>query len=397
MKPRILRVLNRFNIGGPTHNAIYLTKFLSEEFETHLIGGIPYKGEASSFHWTEKHGVQAEMVSWIVREINPVKDLQAIWKLKNIIKTFKPQIIHTHASKAGLTARLAYLSQKSQKSILVHTFHGNVFSGYFNPLMNKIVLNTERFLAKYTDAIIAISNLQKRELVEKFQIAPESKVYVIRLGFLLKDTKPDEQQAKSILRNKYGVLPEQKLIAFVGRIAPVKQPELFIKAVAPLLKQNSEFKAIIVGDGPRDYVEKLKELGREMGASVGYTANSDVYILGYVDEVMSLYPAFEVVVLTSRNEGTPVTLIEAQAMKVPIVATDVGAVRETVCPALKDLIVDSDAESIREAILRSMQLKNKPAMEEARQFVISRFDVAELIRKTKELYAELLNRKWRDV
>ncbi len=396
MKPRILRVLNRFNIGGPTHNAVYLTKFLSEEFETRLIGGVPSKGEASSFHWAKKYGLQAEMVPWIVREISPVKDLQAIWNLRNVIKTFKPQIIHTHASKAGLAARLAYLSQKSQKSILVHTFHGNVFSGYFNPLMNKFVLNTERFLARHTDAIIAISNLQKRELVENFQIAPESKVFVIRLGFPLKDTEPDEQKAKLILQNKYGILPAQKLIAFVGRLAPVKQPELFIKVVAPLIKQERRFKAIIVGDGPRNYVEKLKEMGREMGVSVGYTANSDVYILGYVDEVMPLYPAFDVVVLTSRNEGTPVTLIEAQAMKVPIVTTDVGAVRETVCPVLKDLVVNQDAESIRKAILKAMQLKNNPVMEEARQFVISHFDVAELVRKTKELYAELLSRKWQD-
>ncbi|NPA34330.1 MAG: glycosyltransferase family 4 protein [Chlorobi bacterium] len=396
MKPRILRVLNRFNIGGPTHNAVYLTKFLSDEYETRLIGGVPFRGEAPSFHWAEKHGVQAEMVPWIVREISPVKDLKAIWKLRSIIKTFKPQIIHTHASKAGLTARLAYLSQKKQKSVLVHTFHGNVFSGYFNPLMNKVVLNTERFLARHTDAIIAISNLQKRELVEKFQIAPESKVHVIRLGFLLKDTKPDEQKAKSILQNRYGIPSGKKLIAFVGRVASVKQPELFIEAVAPLIKQNNEFKAIIVGDGPKDYVESLVQKGKKLGVSVGYTADSDIHILGYVEEAMPLYPAFDVVVLTSRNEGTPVTLIEAQAMRVPVVATDVGAVRETVCPLLQDFIVDQNGEGIRDAIIKAMQLKNNPVMEEARQFVISHFDVAELVRKTKELYAELLNRKWQD-
>ncbi len=393
MKPRILRVLNRFNIGGPSHNAIYLTKYLTDDFETLLIGGVPAAGEESSFPWTVKHNVNARMVSWLRREIQPLTDLKAVFKLRSVINDFKPDIIHTHASKAGLTARLSALSKIASRPIMVHTFHGNVFSGYFNTFMSSIVLNTERFLAKYTDAIIAISHLQKRELVEKYRIADSEKVYVIKLGFPLQKVEPDESKARKILQERFGIKPEWRLIAFVGRLAPVKQPELFVKAVAPILREDPNCKALIIGDGTDDYKNKLILEGRKAGISVGTSPQNHVYILGYVEEVLPLYAGFDVVVLTSRNEGTPVTLIEAQAMKTPIVATDVGAVRETVCPELQDFVVGQKPEEITRAIRKAMTLKGKTLMEKACQFAIDNFSVHEMVRKTKELYIELLRRK----
>ena len=158
---KVLRILNRFNVGGPTHNATYLTKFLSPEYETKLIGGKKLESEAAFEYLLQENDIDYTILENMNRSINPLKDFKAFVEIRNIIKDFKPDIVHTHASKSGALGRLAAISLKVP--IILHTFHGHVFHSYFGKLKTYIYILIERFLAKKSSAIIAISELQKNE------------------------------------------------------------------------------------------------------------------------------------------------------------------------------------------------------------------------------------------
>ena len=192
--PRVLRILNRLNLGGPTYNASYLTKYLEPEFETKLIVGSIDESEASSQHIVESLGIEPEYLPEMQREISPVKDRKAYKKLKQIIKEFKPDIVHTHAAKSGALGRLA--ASHLNVPVILHTFHGHVFHSYFNPIKTKAFIQIERHLASKSNKIIAISPLQKKELSEDFKICASEKIEIIRLGFDLNKFNTDQFQKR---------------------------------------------------------------------------------------------------------------------------------------------------------------------------------------------------------
>ena len=179
--PKILRIINRFNLGGITYNVSYLTKYLPSEYETLLIGGPEEEGESSSLHITDSLGLKPLILKELNRNINPIKDYHSYKEIKKIIQEFKPDIVHTHASKAGAIGRLAAISCKVP--IIIHTFHGHVFHSYFGKLKTYIYKCIERYLAKRSTAIIAISSIQKQELVKKFKISSANQTHIIPLGF----------------------------------------------------------------------------------------------------------------------------------------------------------------------------------------------------------------------
>ncbi len=183
-KIKVLRIINRFNIGGPTFNATFLTRFMSDDFETLLVGGLPEEGEANSLHILKEYGVEPLLIPEMKREPNFKSDRLALKKIKNIIEEFNPDIVHTHASKAGAIGRKAAFS--CNVPIVVHTFHGHVFHSYFGKIKTTLFKNIERYLAKRSTGIVAISNLQKKELSEDHKITSKEKIEVIPLGFDLK-------------------------------------------------------------------------------------------------------------------------------------------------------------------------------------------------------------------
>src|SRR4030095_297150 len=181
--PRILRIHNRLIVGGPTLNVLYLTKYLSPEFETLLIVGEKEKHEKDAKFLADEMGIKTILIPDMGRSIHPFKDYKAYRQVQNVIKNFKPDIVHTHAAKPGAVGRLAASSLKVP--VIVHTYHGHVFHSYFNDLKTRFIINIERYLAKKSDALIAISNQQKKELTEDFKIAGENKFRIIPLGFEL--------------------------------------------------------------------------------------------------------------------------------------------------------------------------------------------------------------------
>jgi len=182
--PRILRIHNRLITGGPSLNALYLTKYLSSQFETLLVVGEKEDHEQNAYFLAEQMGIKPILIPDMGRSIHPLKDYKAYKKVQQIIKEFKPDIVHTHSAKPGAVGRLAASSLKIPA--IIHTYHGHVFHSYFGKLKTKFIINTERFLARKSHALIAISDQQKNELANDFRIAPEAKFKVIPLGFELK-------------------------------------------------------------------------------------------------------------------------------------------------------------------------------------------------------------------
>ena len=321
-KIKILRIINRFNIGGPTYNATFLTKFMSDEFETLLIGGLPEENEANSLHVLQEYDVEPLLVPEMKREPNLKSDRLALKKIKTIIQEFKPDIVHTHASKAGAIGRKAAFS--CNVPVVVHTFHGHVFHSYFGKVKTNLFKNIERYLAKKSSGIIAISNLQKKELCEEHKITSAKKMEVIPLGFDLKKFQDNYTDKRKATRLKYEIADDCIALCIIGRLAPVKDHFFFLDVVEELSKKTErKFKVFIVGDGELklEIENKVNQLQKQ---------GIDIVMTSWIFDIALFNAGMDIMCLTSKNEGTPVSLIEAQASNLPVISTDVGGVSDIV-------------------------------------------------------------------
>jgi glycosyltransferase involved in cell wall biosynthesis len=219
--PRVLRIINRFNLGGPTHNAAYLTRYLPGDFETLLVGGSQEATEEGSHHILDAMGVKPMILPELQREVAPWRDRGAYRRIKQLIREFKPDIVHTHAAKAGAVGRMA-AADLGVKAI-VHTFHGHVFHSYFGPVRTALYKNIERFLATRSSRIIAISDKQKQELVEEHRICSADKVSVIPLGFDLSRFQTDQESKRKLFRKVYGVADDEIAIGTDQEPRPVPE------------------------------------------------------------------------------------------------------------------------------------------------------------------------------
>jgi glycosyltransferase involved in cell wall biosynthesis len=393
--PRILRIINRFNLGGPTYNVSYLSKFLSPEFDTLLVGGKYGEAEASSKFIINELGLHTLIIPEMEREINGYNDMQAYYKIKSIIKRYKPDIVHTHASKAGFLGR--YAAKHCNVPIIVHTFHGHIFHSYFNKTKTTLFKSIERHLAVNTDKIIAISKTQKYELCNIHQIADESKFEVIPLGFDLLKFNSNIETKRKKFRENYRIGNDELAIVIVGRLVPVKNHELFIKAIAKIIPNtNRKIKAIIVGDG--ELKEKLINLSVSLGLKCSLPEkpyqNADVIFTSWIEEADYVFAGADITALTSLNEGTPVSLIESQASNTPVVSTNVGGIEDIISNNITGLLarnndVDDFAEKLKQ-LVENDELRNKMSCK-GWTFVKDKFHYTRLVNDMRNLYNKLLN------
>lgn len=327
---KILRVLTRLNIGGPAvHAALLSTQLDPRRFFTCLVAGEPAstEGDVSGLI----HGAQVEVlrVKSLRRPVRPWDDLMAFARLLSIVWVERPHILHTHMAKAGTLGRLAGLlynrfgpgRRPGARAVLVHTFHGHVLEGYFSPRVSRFFITIERWLAKRTDCLIAVSRTIREELLRK-GIGREEQWRVVPLGVDLSGL------AQLSFPNR---TPEVG-IGLVGRLVPIKNPGLFLEALHRVVRRPPAERAVwgmIVGDGPlrQELERQASRLG--LDAVVRFT--------GWQQDLRSIYEGLKVACVTSWNEGTPVALIEAMAAGRAVVATDVGGVR--------DLLEDGDGRS----------------------------------------------------
>ncbi|UTW62750.1 glycosyltransferase [bacterium SCSIO 12741] len=395
-KPRVLRILNRFNLGGPTYNAAYLTRYLEPDFETRLIGGEKDESEGSSLHITDGLGIKPHVISSMKREVNLGMDREAYREIRKHIQEFKPQIVHTHASKAGALGRLAALHENVP--VIVHTFHGHVFHGYFNPLKTHAYKYIERYLARKSDQIIAISDIQKNELCNIHRIAAESKTSVIPLGFDLDRFREDKAEKRMQFREKYTLSTDTLAIGIIGRLVPIKNHELFLKAIDACKSQaKQKIQAYVIGDGETKLaLQTFIQENTQLSFSEGADASADVIFTSWIKEVDQALAGLDLVCLTSLNEGTPVSLIEAQAAGKPIVSTNVGGIENVVLPNKSALLspLGEDTKFIENLVGLVDDSEKLTAMSTAGEaFVFEHFHYRRLAADVKKLYNYLLNQK----
>ena len=406
--PRVLRIINRFNLGGPTHNAAYLTRYLPEDFETLLVGGSQEASEEGSHHILDAVGVKPLILPELQREVAPWRDRTAYRRIKQLIKDFKPDIVHTHAAKAGAVGRMA-AADMGVKAI-VHTFHGHVFHSYFGPARTALYKNVERFLAMRSSRIIAISEGQKNELVNEHRICRAEKVSVIPLGFDLDRFHTDQVQKRALFRKVYGLADDEIAIGIVGRLVPIKNHDLFLDVFSAVAKRSGRrVRAFIVGDGEER--ERLQQRTSELGLSqtlgpifnghgLGHGVqgkalgqHAAVTFTSWIREVDIVNAGMDIIMLTSLNEGTPVSLIEAQAANRPIVSTRVGGIENVVRSGETALLSASgDRQGLEDQLLR---LVENDALRTSMgsggwQHVQQRYHYTRLVNDTAELYRSLL-------
>lgn len=387
--PKVLRIINRFNLGGITYNVSYLSKYLPESYETLLIGGPEEEGEESSLFIPQSLGLKPVVIEEMRRSLNPFKDLLAYRKIKKIIREFKPDIVHTHASKAGAIGRLA--ARSCGVPVIVHTFHGHVFHGYFSPFKTNIFKAIERFLAKKSTAIVAISNIQKKEISGIHQICDENQVHVIPLGFDLDKFALDHDARRKTYREKFGIKDNELALGIIGRLAPIKNHFLFVDAIEFVKKKMPEknIKGVIIGDG--ELRTEIENYILSKGMSF-QGENADFIFAGWEKEVHKALPGLDIVCLTSDNEGTPVSLIEAQAAGKFIVSTNVGGIEDILHKQCGLLSEKGDKEGYLknlELAVNEFEKRNKEA-KVAQQEVIQKFSYKRLCSDMDQLYKKLM-------
>jgi glycosyltransferase involved in cell wall biosynthesis len=386
-KIKILRIINRFNIGGPTYNATFLTRFMSDEFETILIGGLPEKGEADSLHILNDYGVKPILIPELKRNPNFISDRKALKKIKNIIKEFKPDIVHTHAAKAGALGRKAAFDCKVP--VVLHTFHGHVFHSYFGKFKSEVYRRIEKRLASKSSGIIAISDQQKIELSEKFAIADKNKIEVIPLGFDLNQFQDNLEIKRRKTRDKFNLSNDQIAVAIIGRLAPIKNHKLFLDTIAIVNRQTSKKTVFfIVGDG-----ETRKEIEGQI-EQIKINQSIDIRLTSWIRDIQTFNAGMDIICLTSNNEGTPVSLIEAQACNIPVISTDVGGVKDIVFNNETGFIVPkNNVEKFAEKLLLLIEDKKKreKMSQNGWSFVKDNFHYQRLVKDMELYYKKLLN------
>jgi glycosyltransferase involved in cell wall biosynthesis len=397
--PKIIRILNRLAVGGPVLNATYLTKYLAPDFDTLLVVGEKEDHEQSAEYLATNLSIGYTTIQGMGRSINPASDYFAYQKLKKLIKDFKPDIVHTHAAKPGAIGRLA--AAAAGVPVVLHTFHGHVFHSYFNSLKSKFFINTERYLASKSDAIIAISEQQRKELVEDFKIAPSEKFRLIPLGLDLDKFTNNIDQKRQKFRQSFELEDDVVAIGIIGRLVPVKNHYLFIKAIKHVLdKTSKKIKAFIVGDG--ETRADLENVAQQAG--IPYSTEKDAHhphplvFTSWRSDVDTIMAGLDIVTLTSFNEGTPVSLIEAQAANKPIVSTRVGGIADVVLEGETALLADvQDGETFSNHLLQLVQddVLRQQMGKKGQEQVLQRFSYQRLMGDMSALYYELLEKKKR--
>ena len=324
-KLKILRIITRLNVGGPSIHTILLTKYLDPvRFDCTLATGDVGEHEGDMSYYAESLDIKPIRIPGLGREISFFDDFKAFFRLFTLILSLQPDVIHTHLGKAGTLGRGAGLLAKfvlifiGKKIKIFHTLHGHFFYGYFGPVKTRVFIHIERMLARICTALVVISPLQKQDIVKTYRIVPERKVRLIPLGFDFTNilTAPDDGRS---FRRDAGIDDGGLLAGIIGRLTEIKNHRMFLEGVARYRERSgAPLRWVVVGDG--ELREELEAFARALGIDDAVT------FVGWRRDMGEVYRGLDILVLTSDNEGTPVTVIEAMAAGIPVISTAVGGV-----------------------------------------------------------------------
>jgi glycosyltransferase involved in cell wall biosynthesis len=410
---KVVRIIARLNVGGPAKHVVWLTEGLRNAgYESVLVAGTVPVGEDDMGYFAENSGVKPIFIPEMSREIS-VKDLLTVWKLYRLLCRERPDIVHTHTAKAGTVGRLAgflyrwstpgAIIGRPRQCKLVHTYHGHIFHSYYGPLKTKTFILIERLLARLaTNCLVVISEQQRSEIFGTYRVGRVEQFKVIPLGLDLEVFGKWETRRR-LFREELSLGDDVILVGIVGRLTEIKNHELFLRGVACFKNfsthvKHDRVKFVVIGDGALR--GSLEHLTRTLGLE------DSVVFAGSRKDPENFYPALDVVALTSRNEGTPLTLIEAMANARPIIATAVGGVldllgesSEGVLPyqeCQRGISTESDNEkSFAAGLLRLVEdsdLRNELGLR-GKEFVERTYPKQRLFEDVKELYVELMTAK----
>jgi glycosyltransferase involved in cell wall biosynthesis len=406
---KVLRIIARLNVGGPARHVVWLTAGMKQDgYDTLLVSGVVPPAEDDMSYVATEAGVTPLIVAEMSREISP-KDTITVWKLFRLMVREKPDLVHTHTAKAGTVGRVAGLMYRwltpstligrPRQCRFVHTYHGHVFHSYYGSAKTRLFLTIERMLARLiTDRIVVITPQQRQEINETFRVGKALQFAVIPLGIDL-DLYAAWQQRREQFRQELCADADTILVGIVGRLTEIKNHELFLQAAACLKKSSqAKVKFLVVGDGHlRSQLEKQVE---ESGLA------DDVSFLGSRNDPENFYPALDVLALTSRNEGTPLSVIEAMANARPVVATLVGGVSDLLGDKVSDTdedrfvihergigLANADAQSFAQALdfLIANETLRHDLGRRGQAFVLKNYAKERLLADISALYDELLH------
>jgi len=373
---RVMRIIARMNVGGPAVQVSGLLRgFDATEFDHRLYTGYCAVDEADYLD-TVATDVKAVRIQGFGRRVSLGGDLKAFVSLIKEIRDFKPHVIHTHTAKAGFLGRIASIISL-QPSIRVHTFHGHLLNGYFGPFKRSLVVIAEKFLALFTHQLLAVGDKVRQDLL-KAGIGSKSKFGLMPPGLAI-GVLPDRQDSRTAL----ALLVDSLQCAFIGRVTQIKRPDRFLDVVNEIKKRGIELDFFIAGDG------ELLEMCRERIKKEGLP----VTILGWQSDIERVLSAADIVVLTSDNEGTPLSLIQAGMAGIPVVTTNVGSVPEVVLDGSTGIVTGLDVQEVAEALEKLVNdkvLRSKLGAA-AQKFTMSNFGVERLVHDHEELYKKLLS------
>jgi glycosyltransferase involved in cell wall biosynthesis len=390
---RIARIITRLNVGGPAIQAIEMSARLeSAGCHTLLVHGRLGPGEGDmSYRIPSPRSFEIASVAELQREPSPFADAIAVAKVLRLLRTFRPAIVHTHMAKAGTVGRTAALIYNATvgrraRARLVHTYHGHVLDGYFSPRKAAMFTSIERALGRRTDAVIAVSPSVLHDLRDRHRIAGADRFRMVPLGFDLSRFAAIETVDRVAARRALALDADAHVAALVGRLTAIKQPELFVDAAQRIAHVDDRARFLVAGGG---------ELESSVRAAVSARGLADrVRFLGWQRDLEAVYAASDLVAVTSRNEGTPVALIEGMAAGVPGVCFDVGGVRDViVAPDLGVLVPAGDVDALAGAMRELFDDgRRREAMgARARKSVLARYGVDRLVHDLSRLYREVLH------
>jgi glycosyltransferase involved in cell wall biosynthesis len=376
---RLLQVIARLNVGGP---AIYVTlighRLRAKGYDAQIVCGNIDPTEGDMTWYARDHGLEPRLIPELGRSLHPLRDLITIVRLYRLMRQTRPHIVHTNTAKAGFVGRMA--AWAARVPVIVHTSHGHVFHGYFGKRKTQLFIWLERLAARCSDQVITITDSLRDDLAEKYRIAPKSQIAVMPYGL---DLDPYAQVARrgGSFRAAWSIAPDAPLVGIAGRLVPIKNHALFLEAAARIHTAMPSARFVIIGDG---------ELRADLEARVDALGLREAVVFtGWQRDMPAIYADLDALVISSHNEGTPFTLIEAMAAGCPVVSTDVGGVADLLrAGAWGELTPPGDPDALAGAIVRTLQ--RPPDMEPIRAAAIEAHGVDRAVRDMEALYRTIL-------
>ena len=372
---RVMRIIARMNVGGPAVQVSELMLgFNTTEFDQRLYTGFCADDEADYLE-TVATGVKAIRIVGFGRQVSLGGDIRAFTTLVKEIRKFKPHVIHTHTAKSGFLGRIASIISL-QPSIRVHTFHGHLLNGYFGSFKRLLVVIAEKFLAIFTDQLLAVGDKVRQDLLHT-GIGSKEKFGLMPPGLAIAEIPAKVESLKSL-----GLSVERLQCGFIGRVTQIKRPDRFLDVVSEINKRGVDLDFFIAGDGELLESSRIRILKQDL----------PVKILGWQTEIEKVLSAADIIMLTSDNEGTPLSLIQAGMAGLPVVTTNVGSVPEVVLDGITGIITNSNVQEIADAL---QKLVHDGALRQqlgkaAQEFTLANFGVQRLVHDHEELYKKLL-------